>query len=191
MNGYNFELEDSIIDFLPYYNNRVHRTTKFFQYEIMEKRSEKLTMDKARKKTLNSRKTNKIEEFKQGQVVFVSNKSVQPNKEMKYLNYYKPTISKKGEQKVYFIVKAKIIDENRNYCKVEIISKQDKNHILQFKEIWKIWKEALKLLIIYNINKNFIVFIFEKKELGGNFYFWRKKTASSQGLEFRRNTYFF
>ena len=68
-------------------------------------------MDKVRENTLYSRKTNKIEEFKQRQVVFVSNKVVQPNKEMKYLNYYKPTISKKKEQKENFIVKAKIIDE--------------------------------------------------------------------------------
>ena len=116
-------------------------------------------MDKVRENTLNSRKANKIEEFKQGQVAFVSNKVVQPNKEMKYLNYYKPTISKKGEQKEHFIVKAKIIDEKRNYCKVEIISKQDKNYILQLKEIWKISKEALKLLIIYNNIKNYCFYI--------------------------------
>ena len=56
-------------------------------------------MEKVRENTLNSRKTNKIEEFKQGKVVFVSNKIVQPNKEMKYLNNYKPTISKKGKWK--------------------------------------------------------------------------------------------
>ena len=99
MNGNNFELEDSIIDFLLHYNNRVHSTTKFSPYEIMEKRSEKLIMDKVSEDTLNSRKTNKIEEFKQGQVVFVSNKVVQPNKEIKYLNYYKPTISKKENRK--------------------------------------------------------------------------------------------
>ena len=74
MNGDNFELEDSIIDFLLHYNNRVHSTTKFSPYEIMEKRSEKLIMDKVRENTLNSRKTNKIEEFKLGQVVFVSKK---------------------------------------------------------------------------------------------------------------------
>ena len=53
-------------------------------------------MDKVRENTLNSRKINKIEEFKQGQVVFVINKVVQPNKEIKYLNYYKPKIPKKG-----------------------------------------------------------------------------------------------
>ena len=56
-------------------------------------------MDKVRENILNSRKTNKIEKFKQRQVVFVSNKVVQPNKEIKYLNYYKPTISKKKENK--------------------------------------------------------------------------------------------
>ena len=99
-------------------------------------------MDKVRENTLNSRKTIKIEEFKQGQVVFVSNKVVHTNKKIKYLNYYKPTLSKKKEQKEHFIVKFKIIDEKRNYCKVEIISKLDKNHILQLKEILKISKEA-------------------------------------------------
>ena len=103
----------------------------------MEKRSEKLIMYKVRENTLNSRKTNKIEEFKQGQVVFVSNKVIQLNKEMKYLNYFKPTIFKKGEQKEHFIVKAKIIDEKSNYCKEEIISKQEKNHILQLKKFGK------------------------------------------------------
>ena len=144
MNRDNFELEDSIIDFLLHYNNRIHSITKFYPYEIMVKRSEKLIMDKVRENILNSRKTNKIEEFKQGLVVFVSSKVVKLNKEMKYLNYYKSTISKKEEQKEYFIVKAKIIDEKRNYCKVEIISKHDKNFILQLKEIWKISKEALK-----------------------------------------------
>ena len=54
---------------------------------------------------------------------------------MKYLNYYKPTISKKESRKSIFIVKVKIIDEKRNYCKVEIISKQEKNNILELKEI--------------------------------------------------------
>ena len=65
MNGDNFELEDSIIDYLLHYSNRVHSTTKFSPYEIMENRSEKLMMDKVRENTLNLRKTNKIEEFKQ------------------------------------------------------------------------------------------------------------------------------
>ena len=66
MNGDNFELENLIIDFLFHYNNSFHSTTKFSPYEIIKKRSEKLIMDKVRENTLNSRKTNKIEEFKQG-----------------------------------------------------------------------------------------------------------------------------
>ena len=91
---------------------------------------------------------------------------------MKYLNYFKPTILKKESRKSIFILKAKIIDEKRNYCKVEIISKQENNNILKLKEIWKIWKNALKELIIYNINRKIIVIIFDKK--------WR---------EFRMNTF--
>ena len=63
-------------------------------------------MDKVRENILNSRKTNKIEEFKQGQVVFASNKVVQPNKKMKYLNYYKPTISKKKRKEREFYCKS-------------------------------------------------------------------------------------
>ena len=37
MNQNNFELKNSIIYFLLHYNNRVHSTTKFSLYEIMEK----------------------------------------------------------------------------------------------------------------------------------------------------------
>ena len=37
MNENNFEREDSIIDFLLHYNNRVHCTTKFSPYEIKKR----------------------------------------------------------------------------------------------------------------------------------------------------------
>ena len=101
-------------------------------------------MDKVSENTLNSWKTDKIEEFKQGQVVFESDKVVQPNKEIKFFKLLQTNNIQKGEQKEHFIVKVKIINEKRNYCKVEIISKQDKNLILQLKELWKILKETLK-----------------------------------------------
>ena len=50
----------------------------------------------------------------------------------------------KGDQKKHFRVKGKVIEEKRNYCKVIIMSKQDKEHILQKGEIWSIPKIALK-----------------------------------------------
>ena len=77
INGNNFELKNWIIEFSLHYNNRVHSTTNFTPYEIMEKRSKKLIVNIVWENILNSRKTNKIEDFKQGQVVFVNNKVVQ------------------------------------------------------------------------------------------------------------------
>ena len=67
--------------------------------------------------------------------MLISNKLEQPNKQKHYLNYHKPIILKKGDQKEHFKVKGKVIEEKRNYCKVIIISNQDKEHILQKGEI--------------------------------------------------------
>ena len=36
----NFMLEDSILNFLLYYNNRVNTTTRYSPYDIMKKRSD-------------------------------------------------------------------------------------------------------------------------------------------------------
>ena len=51
---------------------------------IFWKEEWKVIMDKARENTENSRKSNKIEEFKQIKAIFIRNKVVQFNKEMKY-----------------------------------------------------------------------------------------------------------
>ena len=64
MNEDEFILEDSIRDFLLYYNNRVHTTTRYSPYGIMEKRSDEKTMNKVRDNTLKSRKDQKSEELK-------------------------------------------------------------------------------------------------------------------------------
>ena len=59
-----FILEDSILDFLLYYNNRVHSTTRYSPYDIIEIRSDEKTMKKVRENTLKSRKDKKVEELK-------------------------------------------------------------------------------------------------------------------------------
>ena len=64
MNKDEFILEDSIQDFLLYYNNRVHLTTRYSHNDIMEKRSDEKTMKKLRKNTLKSRKDQKVKELK-------------------------------------------------------------------------------------------------------------------------------
>ena len=110
----------------------------------MEKRSDEKTMKKVRENTLKSRKDQKVEEYKKDQTMLISNKLIQPDKQKHYLNYHKPIVLKKGDQKEHFKVKGKVIEEKRNYCKVIIMSNQDKEHILQKGEIWNVPKIALK-----------------------------------------------
>ena len=74
----------------------------------------------------------------------ISNYVIQPDDNRKYLNYYKPRYQKKGEDKEFCKVKGKIIEEKRNYCKVNIVSKQSSDHILKEKSLWNISKIALK-----------------------------------------------
>ena len=82
--------------------------------------------------------------------MLISNKFIQLKKI--YLNYHKLIILKKEDQKEHFKVKGKVIEEKRNYCKVIIMSNQDKEHILQKAEIRNILKIALNML---NLNKVF------------------------------------
>ena len=107
MNEDEFILEDSILDFLLYYYNRVHTTTRYSPYDIMEKRSDEITMKKVRENTLKSRKDQKIEELKKDNTVLISNKLIHPDKQKHYLNYHRPIILKKGNQKEHFKVKGK------------------------------------------------------------------------------------
>ena len=74
----------------------------------------------------------------------ISNYVIQPDVNRKYLNYYKSRYQKKGEEKEFFKVKGKIIEEKRNYCKVKIVSKQSSDYILKEKSLWNISKMALK-----------------------------------------------
>ena len=59
MNEDNFDLEESVLDFLLHYNSRVHTTTKFTPYEIMENRFDQNILKQVRDNTLKSRKDRK------------------------------------------------------------------------------------------------------------------------------------
>ena len=58
MNEDEFILEDSILDFLLYYNNRVHTTTRYSPYNIMEKRSDE-NNEESKWKYINTKKRSK------------------------------------------------------------------------------------------------------------------------------------
>ena len=101
-------------------------------------------MKKVRDNTLKSKKDQKVEEFKKDQTLLISNKLIQSDKQKNYLNYHKPIFLKKGNQKEHFKVKGKVIEEKRNYCKVIIMSNQDKKYNLQKGKTWNIPKISLK-----------------------------------------------
>ena len=134
MNEDEFILEDSILNFLLYYNNRVHATTRYSPYDIMEKRSDK-NNEESKREYIKIKKGYRDRRIKKDQIVLISNKLIQPDKQNHYLNYHKPIILKKGEQKEHFKVKRKVIEKKRDYCKVIIMSKQDNKHIFQKGEI--------------------------------------------------------
>ena len=101
MNEDNFDLEESVLDFLLHYNSRVHTTTKFTPYEIMENRFDQNILKQARDNTLKSRKDRKIKEFEEVQNILISNYVIQPDVNRKYLNYHKPRYQKKEEDKEF------------------------------------------------------------------------------------------
>ena len=69
---------------------------------------------------------------------------IQPIKEKNYVNYKKPDIVSKSQASEDWKVKAKIIQEMRNYVKVKIISLQPRHNLLQKDSIWSINKNAIK-----------------------------------------------
>ena len=60
------------------------------------------------------------------------------------MNYKKPDIVSRSQTIEDCKVKAKIIQEMKNYGKVKITSLQPSRHLLQKYSIWSINKEAIK-----------------------------------------------
>ena len=69
MNKEEFNLEDTILDFLLYYNNRAYLTTKYALSGVMENRIDQEIITRVRENTQKSRNESKVEEFKVGQKV--------------------------------------------------------------------------------------------------------------------------
>ena len=101
-------------------------------------------MAKVKENTIKSRKNHRIEKYQINQEVRISSFIIQPLKEKNYVNFKKPDIVSKSQAIEDWKVKAKIIQEMRNYVKVKIISKQPRHHLLQKDSIWSINKDAIK-----------------------------------------------
>ena len=133
MNKNSFCLEDSVHDFWMHYNNRTHSTTKFTPFEIIEKKWDKEFLEEVYKNTVLSREESKEIKFENGLIVRISSNLRKVGSNSKFLKYYEPKIASKLKKREDFKIKGKILEERRNTWKVQIITKQNKDEILQMR----------------------------------------------------------
>ena len=110
----------------------------------MGKRFQEIFLAKVKENTIKSRKNHKIEKYQINQEVRISSFIIQPLKEKNYVNSKKPDIFSKSQVIEDWKVKAKIIQEMRNYVKVKIISLLQRYQLLQKDSIWSIHTDAIK-----------------------------------------------
>ena len=86
-----FDLNDSIYDFCMHYKNRKHTTTKHKPKRIFESRWDEELRKEVYENTKASRQKAKGEDYKEGEIVRISN-HLKLTKDSKYVCYYKPRI---------------------------------------------------------------------------------------------------
>ena len=95
----------------------------------MGKRFQETFLAKVKESTIKSRKNHRIEKYQINQEVRISSFIIQPLKEKNYVDFKIPDIVSKSQAIEDWKVKAKIIQEMRNYVKVKIISKQPRHDL--------------------------------------------------------------
>ena len=90
--NYTFNLEHSIADFLMYYNQRKHTTTKHSPIEIMSNVNDEKLLDEVRENTKKSRKHSKNESiiFSKGKKILISNWIKKDNKKFVFIHLQSP-----------------------------------------------------------------------------------------------------
>ena len=121
MQGSEFDLNDSVYDFIMHYNNRIHTSTKFKPQEVFQNIMNEDMKKKVLENIIKSRKEAKVTQYVVDQIVRISS-HFKISMDEKYVNYYKPRILSKNEKKETFKVKAKVIQEKRNCLKVVIMN---------------------------------------------------------------------
>ena len=131
MNLDEFNLKkNSVFDFCMYYNNRIHRTTRFKpQEEIEKKRWDVEFTLSVYNNIVDARRKSKIDKFIKGQIVRISN-YLKISRDGKYVMYYKAKILEKNIKKEIFQMKGKIIKEKRNSCKLIVTTSEMNNTLL-------------------------------------------------------------
>ena len=140
-----FNLEDSVNEFLYYYNNRKHSTTNMSPFNVMRNMDNKEVIEKVIMMTEKSRNRIKqtVENFEKGEVVRISI-HIQIAKNSYYISFNPPVGLKKGIIKEKWLTKAIVLKNKINQCKVQIIENLSEREELVVHSIWSISKDALK-----------------------------------------------
>ena len=141
-----FNLEHSIADFLMYYNQRKHTTTKHSPIEIMSNVNDEKLLDEVRENTKKSRKHSKNESiiFSKEKKILISNWIKIDDKNFCIYSSSKPTIKSKSFAKQSWFIKGKVIEEKRDYCKIEIQENKSEHKSIQKGSVLKVHKHAIK-----------------------------------------------
>ena len=114
-----YNIDECLSDFLIYYNDRVHSTTKVAPYVAMMNVGDKEFLKKIRENTINRRKSAKIltEDYPEKSSVRISNfiRIVDDH----HIRFNPPRGYMKSIKKENWFVLGKVIKSRRNYCKVK------------------------------------------------------------------------
>ena len=115
-----FDLEDSVNEFLYYYNNRKHSTTNMNSFNVMRNMDNKEVIEKVIMMTEKSRNKIKqtVENIDKGEVVRIST-HFQIAKNSYYISFKPPVGLKKGIIKEKWLTKAIVLKNKINQCKVK------------------------------------------------------------------------
>ena len=103
-------MEESVSDFLYYYNGRKHSTTGVAPFEVMRNMDDKDMIEKVKERNQVTRNKIKrtIENFQRGDIVRVSN-HIQVIENTEYVMYKEQRGLKKGINKKKWMIKAKVL----------------------------------------------------------------------------------
>ena len=129
-----------------YYNQRKHTTTNHFPIEIMSNVNDEKLLDEVRENNKKSRKHKKNESinFSKEKKILISNWIKIDDKNFCTYSSSKPTIKYKSFAKQSWFIKGEVIEEKRDYFKIEIQENKREHKSIQKGSVWKVHKHVIK-----------------------------------------------
>ena len=128
-----------------YYNQRKHTTTKHSPIEIMSNVNDEKLLDYVSENKKSKKHSKKWEKYLlKGKKILISNWIKIDDKNFCIYSSSKPTIKSKSFAKQSWFIKGKVIEEKRDYCKIEIQENKSEHKSIQKGSVWKVHKHVIK-----------------------------------------------